>query len=90
MAEAATSRVDLYRALSDAGRLRLLALCAEEELTVSEAAQVTGESQPQVSKKAAVLRGLGLLDSRKEGTSNATTVCGPTVCLPRVLTVEKA
>jgi ArsR family transcriptional regulator len=48
--------------------LRLLALCAEEELTVSEAAQVLDESQPQVSKKAAALRAAGLLESRKEGT----------------------
>jgi SAM-dependent methyltransferase len=68
VADPALSRVDLYRALSDAGRLRLLALCSEEELTVSELSSVTGESQPQVSKKAAALRGLSLLAARKEGT----------------------
>jgi ArsR family transcriptional regulator len=58
----------MFRLLGDEDRLRLLALCAEEELTVGELAQLLGESQPQVSKKSQPLRDAGLLAARKEGT----------------------
>jgi ArsR family transcriptional regulator len=44
------ARADLFRLLGDEDRLRLLALCAEEELTVGELATLLGESQPQVTK----------------------------------------
>lgn len=62
------ARADLFRLLGDEGRLRLLALCAEEELTVGELATLLGESQPQVTKKSQPLRELGLLASRRDGT----------------------
>lgn len=62
------SRAELFRLLGDADRLRLLALCAEEELTVSELAALLHESQPQITKKSAPLREAGLLLSRKDGT----------------------
>jgi ArsR family transcriptional regulator len=61
-------RADLFRLLGDEDRLRLLALCAEEELTVGELAQLLGESQPQVTKKSQPLREVGLLASRRDGT----------------------
>ncbi len=61
-------RADLFRLLGDEDRLRLLALCAEEELTVGELAQLLGESQPQVTKKSQPLREAGLLSSRRDGT----------------------
>jgi ArsR family transcriptional regulator len=61
-------RVELFKVLGDAARLKLLALCAEEELSVGELADVTGDSQPQVSRRASPLRQLGLLQARKEGT----------------------
>lgn len=64
----AASRADLFRLLGDEDRLRLLALCAEEELTVGELAQLLGESQPQVTKKSQPLREGGLLAARKDGT----------------------
>ena len=48
--------------------MRLLALCAEEELTVGELATLLGESQPQVTKKSQPLRELGLLSARRDGT----------------------
>jgi ArsR family transcriptional regulator len=60
-------RVELFKLLGDAGRLKILALCAEEELSVSEIAELLAESQPQVSKKAQPLRQLELLRARKEG-----------------------
>ncbi|HEY0255506.1 MAG TPA: methyltransferase domain-containing protein [Kofleriaceae bacterium] len=54
--------------MGDEDRLRLLALCAEEELTVGELAQLLDESQPQITKKTQPLREVGLLAARKDGT----------------------
>ncbi len=65
---AASARVDLFRLLGDEDRLRLLALCAAEELTVGELAALLGESQPQVTRKSQPLRDAGLLHARKDGT----------------------
>ena len=62
------ARADLFRLLGDEDRLRLLALCAEEELTVGELAGLLGESQPQVTKKSQPLREHGLLVARRDGT----------------------
>lgn len=62
------SRADLFRILADEGRLRVLALAAEEELSVGELAELLDESQPQVSKKASTLKDAGLLVARREGT----------------------
>jgi SAM-dependent methyltransferase len=63
-----SGRADLFRLLGDEDRLRLLALCAAEELTVGELATLTGESQPQVTRKSQPLREAGLLAARKDGT----------------------
>ncbi|MDB4980781.1 MAG: Transcriptional regulator, ArsR family / protein [Myxococcales bacterium] len=63
-----STRADLFRLLGDEDRLRLLALCAAEELTVGELATLLGESQPQVTRKSQPLREAGLLASRKDGT----------------------
>src|SRR5436190_12991404 len=62
------ARADLFRLLGDEDRLRLLALCAAEELTVGELATLMGESQPQVTRKSQPLREAGLLTARKDGT----------------------
>ncbi len=64
----ASARADLFRLLGDEDRLRLLALCAEEELTVGELASLLGESQPQITKKSQPLREVGLLAARRDGT----------------------
>ena len=64
----ASPRADLFRILGDEDRLRLLALCSSEELTVGELATLLGESQPQVSKKSQPLRDAGLLQTRRDGT----------------------
>ena len=63
-----SSRADLFRLLGDEDRLRLLALCREDELTVGELAVLLGESQPQITKKSQPLREAGLLSSRRDGT----------------------
>jgi ArsR family transcriptional regulator len=67
-APAPTARADLFRLLGDEDRLRLLALCAAEELTVGELATLLGESQPQVTRKTQPLREAGLLHARRDGT----------------------
>lgn len=63
-----SERWELYRLLGEPARLRLLALAGEEELAVSELAELLGESQPNVSRHAAPLRQWGLLSVRKQGT----------------------
>lgn len=63
-----SARADLFRLLGDEDRLRLLALCAEDELTVGELATLLGESQPQITKKSQPLREVGLLSARRDGT----------------------
>ncbi len=67
--EASTSqRWELYRVLSEPARLRLLALAAQEELSIGELAELLQESQPNVSRHTAALRHAGLLRDRREGT----------------------
>ncbi len=60
--------MELYRLLGDSGRLKLLALCAAEELSVGEIADILDESQPQISRRSSPLRDMGLLLARKDGT----------------------
>ncbi len=56
------------RAAAEPSRLRLLALCAHAELTVSELVQIIGQSQPRVSRHLKLLCEAGLLDRSREGT----------------------
>lgn len=61
-------RWELYKLLAEPARLRLLALTREDELAVSELAELLDESQPNVSRHAAPLRQVGLLTVRRQGT----------------------
>ena len=61
-------RWELYRVLGEPVRLRLLALGAEEELSVGELSELLGESQSNVSRHLSALRKLGLLSERRQGT----------------------
>jgi SAM-dependent methyltransferase len=65
---AASAHADLFRLLGDEDRLRLLALCDAEELTVGELATLLRQSQPQVTRKSQPLRDAGLLAERRDGT----------------------
>ncbi len=56
------------RAAAESTRLRLLAICAEGELTVSDVAFVLGQSQPRVSRHLKLLCDAGLLDRFREGS----------------------
>jgi ubiquinone/menaquinone biosynthesis C-methylase UbiE len=56
------------RAVAEPSRLRLLVLCARGELTVTELAQILGQSQPRVSRHLKLLCDAGLLDRFREGS----------------------
>jgi ArsR family transcriptional regulator len=56
------------RAAAEPTRLRLLALCAHAELTVTELTQILGQSQPRVSRHLKLLCDAGLLERHREGT----------------------
>ena len=60
--------LDIFRALADATRLRILALLRSMELSVGELAQVLGQSQPRVSRHVKILVDAGLAERRKEGS----------------------
>jgi ArsR family transcriptional regulator len=60
--------LDIFRALADATRLRILALLRTMELSVGELAQVLGQSQPRVSRHVKILCDAGLAERRKEGS----------------------
>ena len=63
-----TIALDIFRALADATRLRILALLRSMELSVGELAQVLGQSQPRVSRHVKILCDAGLAQRRKEGS----------------------
>jgi ubiquinone/menaquinone biosynthesis C-methylase UbiE len=60
--------IDIFRALADPTRLRIVALLRAMELSVGELAQVLGQSQPRVSRHIGILVDAGLAIRRKEGS----------------------
>jgi ArsR family transcriptional regulator len=56
------------RAAGEPTRLRLLALCAHGELSVTELTQILGQSQPRVSRHLKLLVEAGLLERFREGS----------------------
>lgn len=65
------STAELLEALKAAGeptRLRMVAVLADSELTVSELCRVLGQSQPRVSRHLRLLCEAGLLDRHAQGT----------------------
>lgn len=60
--------LDIFRALADPTRLRIVALLRKMELSVGELAQVLGQSQPRVSRHVKILCDAGLAVRRKEGS----------------------
>lgn len=61
------SILNSLRAIAESTRLRLLLLCAHGELTVTELADILGQSQPRVSRHLKLLCDAGLLDRFREG-----------------------
>src|SRR5947208_3475926 len=59
---------DIFCALADPTRVRILNLLRAMELSVGEIAQVLGQSQPRVSRHVRILIEAGLAERRKEGS----------------------
>lgn len=55
------------RAIAEPTRLRLLALCAQGDLAVSELVGILGQSQPRVSRHLKLLCDAGLIERKPEG-----------------------
>lgn len=62
-----TAALDIFRALGDPTRLRIIHLLRAMELAVGEIAQVVGQSQPRVSRHVRILAEAGLVERRREG-----------------------
>jgi ubiquinone/menaquinone biosynthesis C-methylase UbiE len=77
-----TEPLDIFRALADATRLRILALVRRMELSVGELAQVLGQSQPRVSRHVKILADAGLAERRKEGSWVFVALGAPAVVKP--------
>ena len=69
--------LEIFRALADSSRLRIVRLLRTMELSVGELAQVLGQSQPRVSRHVKILCDAGLAERRKEG-SWVFVALGPT------------
>lgn len=61
------SAISALEAAGEPTRLRLLALLAEAELTVTELTAILGQSQPRVSRHLKLLVEAGLVDRHREG-----------------------
>lgn len=64
-----TAPLELFRALADEVRLRLLNAVFSAELSVAELVEVLGLPQSTVSRHLKPLRESGIVDTRREGTS---------------------
>lgn len=58
---------NLYMALADQTRLRLLALMRDGEVCVGDFTDALGDSQPKISRHLAYLRNAGIVDTRRDG-----------------------
>jgi len=61
--------LDLFKALADENRLRLIRALQGAELSVAELVQVLGLPQSTVSRHLKPLREVALVEARREGTS---------------------
>jgi ArsR family transcriptional regulator, arsenate/arsenite/antimonite-responsive transcriptional repressor len=57
----------LFRALADSTRLRLIHLMAQQEICVCYFVEVLGAPQPKISRHLAYLRNAGIVTARREG-----------------------
>ena len=63
-----TDLLDIFRALADPTRLRIVALLREMELAIGELAVVLDQSQPRVSRHVRILVDAGMVERRREGS----------------------
>jgi ArsR family transcriptional regulator len=70
--------LNVFRAIGEETRLRIMALLLRGELTVSEITQILGQSQPRVSRHLKILTDAGLVDKFREGSWMFYRVTAPT------------
>ncbi len=61
------ARAEVAKALSHPSRLMILEALSEQERCVCELTELVGADQSTVSKHLAILKNVGLLETRKEG-----------------------
>ncbi|MEM9168716.1 MAG: metalloregulator ArsR/SmtB family transcription factor [Pseudomonadota bacterium] len=62
------SSLNIFRAVGEETRLRVLALLSRGELTVTELTQILGQSQPRVSRHLKILADAGVVERHREGS----------------------
>src|SRR5215469_12470936 len=62
-----TTVLGWLKAVGEDSRLRLLALCARQELSVSDLAEALRQSEPRVSRHLKILCDAGLLERMRQG-----------------------
>lgn len=67
-AENRAAMLDLFRAMGDPSRLRIMALLRQGDLAIGEIAGLLEQSQPRVSRHVRILEQAGLAERRKEGS----------------------
>ncbi|HEV7948322.1 MAG TPA: metalloregulator ArsR/SmtB family transcription factor [Glaciihabitans sp.] len=65
-----TTRTDIFSAIGDANRRRILELLAHKEHTVGELTEAIGIAQPSISQHLVVLRGVGLVEATPRGRAS--------------------
>jgi len=62
------NEVDVFKALADPTRLKILECIRNGEKCICEVIPFTGKSQPNVSQHLKILKNAGIVDEHKEGT----------------------
>ena len=62
------NKVDVFKALADPTRLKILECIKDGEKCICEIIPYTGKSQPNVSQHLKVMKHAGIIDERKDGT----------------------
>ena len=62
------NEVDVFKALADSTRLKILECIRNEEKCICEIIPYTGKSQPNVSQHLKVMKHAGIIKERRDGT----------------------
>jgi len=73
------NEIEVFKALSDSTRIKILELVKDEEKCICEIIPETGKSQPNVSQHLKVLKIAGLITERKEGTRILISISNPNI-----------
>jgi DNA-binding transcriptional ArsR family regulator len=65
--DSSSNLVSWLRAAGESTRLRLLVLCSDRDLSVSDLATAVGQSEPRVSRHLKILSDAGLIDRLRQG-----------------------